>query len=338
MRRLAAVAFVLLSSLVLLVAVRGLGGLFRTPIITYRSPNVTLENYDLSRGMSAPLLRGIENLPVAWTWSPDGRRLAYVLLGYSTGGYEIRLWSPELRQSSPIAKGLPWGAPPQWSPDGRTIAAINENQDVCLYPVDGGLVRCLNVLPAILPVWSPDGTSIAYLSRIPEGGLHRVDVESGAVMPVFTGVNGVNAQRWSPDGSRLVFTYQPTPSGLRHIYVASSDGSEARALVDDQTINYEPTWSPDGRFVAFSTHPEGEPRLMSAAVVDVETGDIVFSTAYRMVETDPQWSPDGRYFTFVFDSMDRSPPALHVFRSDARTFDTPLASIPINLYAYAWRP
>lgn len=311
--------------------------LVRTPQVTY-SGNGTLAAYDFHFSRSIALIRGLEQLPVAWSWSPDGARLAYVLLD-AQGGYHLSVWSPQTRRAREIVRDLPVGSPPQWSPDGDTIAVIDANQDICLYPSAGGARRCLNVQPASQPVWSPDGASIAFLPRLHLSGLSRVEVASGRVTPVFSGGQGLNHPRWSPDGTQIAFSYVPEADGLRHLFVVPADGGEAVALTGGDSIQDQPVWSPDGRSIAYIDDPVNAGLQADVAVLNIETGEITRVTAHPMNDADPRWSPDGAWLAFVSDRFNGQP-HLQVVSSDRLSSVEPLAAqgIGMVLYAYAWRP
>lgn len=311
--------------------------LVHTPQVTY-SENGTLAAYDIRFSQSIALVRGLEQLPVAWSWSPDGTQLAYVLLD-AQGGYHLHVWSPQTRRSREIVRDLPVGSPPQWSRDGGTIAVVDANQDICLYPSGGGGRRCLNVQPASQPVWSPDGASIAFLPRLHPSGLSRVEVASGRVTSVFSGGEGLNHPRWSPDGTQIAFSYVPESDGLRHIFVVPADGGEAVALTGGDSIQDQPVWSPDGRSIAYIDDPVTAGLQSDVAVLNIETGEVTAVTHHPMNDADPRWSPDGRWLAFVSDRFNGQP-SLHTAPADGLSTVEPLSGqgITMALYAYAWRP
>jgi len=134
------------------------------------------------------------------------------------------------------------------------------------------------------PALSPDGKTLAYVAG-PLGQL-RVYVRSlsgGTPIPVAKELPG-NQQmpRWSPDGTRLLFTSDSS------IQVVPSLGGAPRVVVGGAS---QPAWSPDGKQIAYvradslfaRVFEGGNPRLLA-------TGLELHS---------PAWSPDGRFIAYV---------------------------------------
>jgi Tol biopolymer transport system component len=337
-RRIILIAAVFAGAVMVLVTGRLAGRMIRGPEITYSWPYGALYAYDVRFGLSAPIMEDFGQFPVAWSWSPDGARLAYVLLD-EQGVYHLYLWSPLTRRVVSVTDGLPFGSPPQWSPDGEVIAAVNASQDICLYPVGGGAPRCLNVQPAGQPVWSPDGASIAYVSRLPQGGLSRVDIATGEVTTLFTGAEDLTHPRWSPDGAQIAFSYAPQPEGLRHLYLVAASGGAVKALTGGSSEQDQPVWSPDGRLIAYINDPVESRFQADIAIVNIETGKITPVTSHPMNDADPRWSPDGAWLAFVTDRHN-SAPSLVIVPANGLDDVEPLndSGVPMRLYAYAWRP
>lgn len=338
MRRTAIAAASIGVALLLLASARLAGGVIRAPEITYSPSYGRLHRYDLRFDLSMPLVDKDDFYPVAWAWSPDGTRLGYMLLD-ERGIYHLEVWSPLARHAIRIASGLPFGSPPQWSPDSTMIADVNASQDICLYPSAGGPPRCLNVQPAGQPSWSPDGRAIVYISRLPQGGLSRIDLADGRVTVLVSGAETLTHPRWSPDGRRIVFAYATQQEGLRHLYLVAAEGGAVKRLTAGRSEQDQPVWSPDGRLIAYRDDAVQSRLQADVAVIEVETGEITRVTSHPMNDADPRWSPDGRWLAFVSDRYN-SAPQLMIVPVDGLGDAEPLhrAGLPMALYAYAWRP
>jgi Tol biopolymer transport system component len=132
---------------------------------------------------------------------------------------------------------------PQWSPDGDRI----------LFQVDGRLVTM-----------SPDGSDLQTIA-------HGVDV------------SGLSSYRWSPDGSKILYTRPIGPESGEQLRVVSLDGSTNRVVAENlQWRDPTSTWSPDGRFIAFT-------RDGDIWTVDLEGGAEQQVTDTPEYESSPAW-------------------------------------------------
>ena len=167
---------------------------------------------------------------------------------------------------------------PAWSPDGNQIAfvsALTEDYEIHVMDADGSNVRRLTVSPREdwQPSWSPDGKHIVFASlRTGDWEIYVMDSD-GANIRQLTESPGVDwTPDWSPDGQRIVFASNRTPDGIEvtdetvvdnpetstwDIYVMNHDGSSVKRLTDDPGSDIEPTWSPDGKYLAFSSDRSG---------------------------------------------------------------------------------
>lgn len=110
-------------------------------------------------------------------------------------------------------------------------------------------------------------------------------------------------------------TPQPTPLGggqgkiafasnrdhggnLKEIYVMNLDGSEQTALTDNPADNEVPTWSADGRQLAFYSFREGNAEIYSMNADGSQVRNLTFNPGN---EFDPAWSPNGAQIAFTSD-------------------------------------
>ncbi|MBB5958273.1 Tol biopolymer transport system component [Saccharothrix tamanrassetensis] len=149
-------------------------------------------------------------------------------------------------------------------------------------------------------------------------------------------------QSYSPDGRRIVVTRFEDVDGGRaqRLWLVDADGGDPRRLpvADRQPADWEfdPVWSPDGRFVAFARRSPGGVRpdaggLSRVVVVEVATGAVVGNLrppteVPGQEDTQPAWSPDGTTLAFTRGVVFNGPDGVevrdnHVWTARARTLD-----------------
>ena len=184
----------------------------------------------------------------------------------------------------------------------------HHNLDIYAMNSDGIGLRRLTTSPRSDedPAWSRDRKRIAFVHNDPFGGHHDIYVmnaDGSGKRRLTSSPAGDNFPAWSPDGKKIAFisNRDPAPGSGRnppwHIYVMNADGSGKRRLpVSSGKDSYDlsPSWSPDGRRIAFALDDEiyvmnadgsGQRRLTTTKGKD----------AYSV---SPEWSPDGRRIVF----------------------------------------
>jgi TolB protein len=194
--------------------------------------------------------------------SPDGKRLAFewtanVLSGTSwvdvanADGTHIRRVTP----------GQLHGVP-SWSPTGKELAIDTLTNGVYVIGADGGRPRRVTNGDGSLPVWSPDGRRIAYSQfttlphRTSRDDLFVVDADGGHAHRLVPPILRSRAPAWSPDGDWIAFSgrlarCRSTAGACEAVFVVKPDGAGLRRLTPYWTINADPSWSPDGRRIAY---------------------------------------------------------------------------------------
>ncbi len=115
---------------------------------------------------------------------------------------------------------------------------------------------------------------------------------------------GPSSVAWSPDGQELVFS--------QHGYLWRHRIGEGTAeqLTSGPGYDYQPDWSPDGRFVVYVAY-EGD--AMNLRLLDLTARMTPLLLADGAVHVEPRWSPDGRRLAFVSTSFQGR---WHVFVGD----------------------
>lgn len=209
-------------------------------------------------------------------FSPDGTRIAYA----STKAGKRMIHVVTLADMIPkaITDGSSGGdTAPSWSPDGKRIVFVRghaeDRHDLFVVAADGNtgprlLLRGSDDTPvyAGTPAWSPDGKTIAFSSDRREGkgtGLWLLDVASRRLHRLTFPRPGAQFIRdrnpaWAPDGKRIAFaSNRHVASGDQaddyDIYTISPDGSGLTRLTDDPGAAFDPTYSPDGKRIVFTS-------------------------------------------------------------------------------------
>ncbi|MEJ7761562.1 MAG: S9 family peptidase [Thermomicrobiales bacterium] len=183
------------------------------------------------------------------------------------------------------------------------------------------------------PAMAPDGATVAVAVTEIDG---EADTYRSAIWLVPTrgdgpprrltaGIKRDAAPRWSPDGSRLLFT-SDRDSEKAQLWLIAVDGGEARRLTDLDTAVGDASWAPDGRRVAFvakvkpeDPNPDSDVKVITDLrykydgegflggawrhlfTLDVDEPDAepVQITTGDYDHTHPAWSPSGREIAFT---------------------------------------
>ena len=173
----------------------------------------------------------------------------------------------------------------------------------------GGLGYTAQALWAMQPAWSPNGERIAYTSdvRTEYPGLFSMDPEGDNVRKLEYldhSIQTVEHPTWSPDGTKLAVANYLTRNGTGQIWVLDAASDKWTELTDTKDGAYDPAWSPDGEWIAF-TMRDGTAHNIYVVPTDAQkwTGDGNHPTPIQ-ITTDgasraPAWSPDGSRLAYV---------------------------------------
>jgi dipeptidyl aminopeptidase/acylaminoacyl peptidase len=218
---------------------------------------------------------GCEILP---RWSPDGRRLAFVsappegpseicILPVTAAGERIVVCS----WHGPVAELA-------WSPDGSRLAFVARDPDADQYGKPGQpqvgtdmpprrVTRLIYRLNAA--GWTFDRPNRIFV--VPADG-------SSGPRTVTPGPFQAEGLAWSPDSSKIAFTSARHDTWdldlVNDLWVVAVDGaSEPERLTDGGSVYARPSWSPDGRRLAyyFNRTPLESPRHRQVGVLELSS-------------------------------------------------------------------
>jgi dipeptidyl aminopeptidase/acylaminoacyl peptidase len=202
--------------------------------------------------------------------SPDGAKITYVdtSVGYGEVVYVADTDGSNARAYN--RTGRPGGAvAPRWSPDGTKIVyqamgAGDSIGNLYVFDLTNGDVQQITHLGPIsaglyymAPTFSADGRSVLFTKPTRVGAktdashlrwdICSVPAEGGRPALVERNAIGADAQ---PGGDLIAFSKVDSQGHVGGVYVARSDGSDARKIADGGT--WLPRWSPDGSQIGYS--------------------------------------------------------------------------------------
>ncbi len=236
-------------------------------IIYGRSGTLLAVPFDLEKlevtGPPVPILEGVLTAIEGTVDFSVSRTGSLVYLTGDVGEAQHRLvWVDRNGAEQPIAAPPRNYDNPRLSPDGRRIATFlrGETVDVWIYDISGQtLSRMTNEGSNQYPIWTPDGKRITF--RATRQGLRNIWWKSadgsGPEERLTTGENNQSPRDWSPDGNVLVYN-DGDPNTRADVWMLSMDGErKAIPLIQTPFRDDRPTFSPDGRWLAYMSDESG---------------------------------------------------------------------------------
>ena len=252
--------------------------------------------------------RKVVELGRALRWSPDGTQIAFVRPGSSAGDalFVARADGGSPREVAALrgAMHIHW---PVWSHDGRYIyfnysisTANREPASIHRVAAEGGPVE--PVVPtarrAVFAFPTPDGKGLIY-SANPHGvdlALWWRPFDGSEPTRLTTGVGEYSEASITADGQTLVSSLVQSRRALTLLSIAGS--ASTQAITSGSTGDFDPTSSPDGTRLVFTSSRSGFQNLWTSGPDGTMARALTSGNAF---DEQPAFSPDGTRLAFVSD-------------------------------------
>ncbi len=221
------------------------------------------------------------------SWSPDGRRIAFVS-NRDSGVDHIYVMDSDGRNVTQLTRESN-GSHPAWSPDGAKIAFTRNKggNQIWVMDADGqNQTRLTHVGFNVLPAWSPDGRRIAFVSSNKE--INVMDENGNNRESLIRERLPWGNPSWSPDGQWIAFDSEH--DFIIQIHVVKTDGSGLRKRLTGEFRNkVRAAWSPDGNTIAYVQEVPGiNTTTIHLMTADGEHLKQLSETIFES-DTDPDW-------------------------------------------------
>ena len=207
---------------------------------------------------------------------------------------------------------------PAWSPNGAKIAFVRQDsvgRNIYVMNPDGSGVTRLTEGPQVefQPTWSPDGSKIAFVrSHVYDDGISSyswteiwvMNADGSGETRLTSDLRASSTPDWSPDGNKIAFTRidcyanDVECSGENYdIWVMNANGGEETKLTTNPSHDRFPSWSPDGKQIAFDGMVAGGDNF-DVFVMNADGSGVSRLTDTTAEEESPEWSPDGTKIAF----------------------------------------
>lgn len=247
------------------------------------------------------------------TWSRTGNQFVF-MSNAGEGNYDLYLGALEGKAVQRLTRDPQKDGQPNWSPTGGSVVFVSgRNGGARLFLMDVASLQTERISGdeknCLYPRWSPDGKRISATCGANEN--HDIVVIDG--LPVMA------AAAATAQGASAPVKSLPVKSSPDKVSTAAKPPVE-RYLTTWKYDDLSPSWSPDGKHIAFYSNynPEGDPKIWSLLVVDSDGSSptegeqlIARVVAYNVVPDialGPAWLPDSKRIAYVRnDKQDYSP-------------------------------
>jgi eukaryotic-like serine/threonine-protein kinase len=269
--------------------------------------------------------------------TPDGKAVIYA--ARPSGDWDI-YW---LRVGGRNPRNLTEDSPandthPAFSPDGERIVFRSERDKggIFVMGATGESVKRLTNF-GFYPAWSPDGREVTFSSQdFIDPNVRQMDPSSVWVVTLSTGekrqltdpkTGDAVQPAWSPAGVRIAY-WGKHKGGQRDIWtIPALAGGAPVQVTDDAAFDWNPVWSPDGKFLYFASDRGGSMNLWRVPI-DEQTGQVTGPPAPLNTPSayaqGVSFSRDGKRATYVSQIS-----STNIFRAEFNPYKEQITGEPV---------
>jgi Tol biopolymer transport system component len=243
-------------------------------------------------------------------WSPDGKIIICLAINFTDTGRQINLIEVSLTDKSErTIASTQWKfvGPVAWLPDGSGLITTVSDYSFGPYQIwhvsypDGNIRQVTNDLSNYGSVsLSSDSKTLVTVQSDIRPFVWVLPIANTAEAKQITSSPGTRNDywgfSWTPDERIL---YVSTVAGNQDIWVMNSDGSNQKQLTFDINSDFDPSVSPDGRYIIFASERSGKTKIWQ---MDVDGENLRQITHGSTSDYLPYYTPDGR--SVVYTSSD----------------------------------
>ena len=286
----------------------GFAMLVSSSLLAESSRNFTLDDLARMRDVSDPEI------------SPDGARVAYTVraTNLKEDKHESHIWmtSWDGKETVRMTTGNDSETTPRWSPDGRFLAFLSDRNDdnevsqLWILPRAGGEAEKVTELKGAVENfdWSPDGRRLVLVASDPDP--EAAVEKEGSKKPKTKKPIVIDRFQFKLDG------YGYLVNRRNHLYLLDRESRKVEPLTTGNYDELLPSWSPDGKTIAFVSKRGPDPDrtdTWDVFAIEPRAGAAVRKlTSFDGSDNDPEWgdsrlawSPDSKFIAYVQGGPDK---------------------------------
>ena len=188
-----------------------------------------------------------------------------------------------------------------WTPDGRARFGRSSGKETSAYIMnaDGSDQRLdTSVSELRAGLWSPDDSKVIFY-KVGDAGntlyLANSDGSNEIKLPFKAG-----NMAWSPDNGKILYQFGNPDSDL---FIYTLESGNIDTVVSTPTFDADPSFSPDGRKIAYVSSRDGNPEIY---VQNIDGSDLQRLTNHPAHDGFPTFSPDGTQILFNSNREDEN--------------------------------